>query len=80
MKNGLNIYVKFLGGFMSIAAKVERLTKEVQCAGQVINELVRENYELRNLLNEKTTNQSNSTDDRPRAYSRELSPKRYSLG
>lgn len=62
---------------MSTAAKVERLAKQVECAGAVINELVRENYELRNLLEETY---QRTVDDRPRADARELHPKRFSLG
>lgn len=63
---------------MSATAKLERLTKEVQYAGAVINDLVRENYELRSLLQESTLKGTNN--DRSGAYARELSYQRHSLG
>ncbi len=63
---------------MSATAKLERLTKEVQYAGAVINDLVRENYELRSLLQESTLKGTNN--DRSGAHARELSYQRYSLG
>lgn len=58
---------------MSTTTKIERLTKEVTAAGAVINELVRENFELRTLLAQKLKQKPTPSYDRPRAPAEELS-------
>lgn len=56
---------------MSSTAKIERLAKEVIAASAVINELVRENFELRTLLAQKP--QAPLVHDRSRTPAVELS-------